>query len=122
MRTDAGSPASLADAASRLDRALDTLEAAFRRPGAHAVAPLVPGDADRAHELEQAASTASVALGLAMAEVRRLLHEDPGGEEAEPRAARLNSPLESGHGLLNDSEATPAEPALDPAPDKEPTA
>ncbi len=128
-RMDAGGSAlgastPLADAASRLDRALDILEAAFRQP-AHDAGPVVddlaPAAAARPRELEAAAAAASVALGHAMAEVRRLLHDDPGAPpDGGVDQDLFDFPLESDPRLLDDSDDALAELAPDPDPDPDP--
>ena len=127
----------LADAADRLERALQALEAALDRsaPGVpNATAQVVELETARrrGQELETAAAEASRALGRAMADVRRALQDDELDAqdpqpslfdsglltEDPPDATQTNSPLESQSGLAADqSEAE----AVEAAAEKEPT-
>ena len=140
-RMDGTAEGVLADAARRLERALETLEAAlagrraapFTPAGATAVVVELEAIRWRNRELETAASSASYALGSAMKAVRRALEEDGSGsldpqtslfdsgllDGRSPNEDRFDSPLESDPGLADDpDEAEAAEPAAE----KEPTA
>ena len=127
-RMDTASQGVLADAALRLELALQTLERVF----ASGVSPVpAPSSAQvvelesarrRGRELEAAAAEASKALGLAVAEVQRALEEDE-IEAQDPQTSLfgpglLDSPLESGPGLPDDDQTV----ADGSAAEKEPTA
>ena len=119
----------LAEAAQRLERALQMLETALGRPEAcgPGVAQVVELKAvrQRSRELETAAAETARTLGQAMAEVRRALHEDearaydPQTSLPEPGlldGGRLDSALESDPGLVDDQEAKAAGSAAEREP------
>ena len=134
----------LADAARRLERALETLEAAlgerrrtapFTPAGATAVVVELEAARGRSRELETAATAASQALGLAMQEVRRALEEDDvGPQDAQaslfdpglfdrdipdgdlPDGDRVDSALESKPGSADDHQAEAAGSAVEKEP------
>ncbi len=128
-RTDAAVEGALADAAHRLDRALESLETALSRPHDTVRPPAAGLDAvelqatrRRGRELESAVAEASQALGRAMTQVQLTLDVD-GTAEQDRQASLfdrglLASALESGP-VLPDEEETGVD---DPAPAKEPTA
>ncbi len=125
----------LADAAHRLDRALQSLEAAFvqtRTSPAELVAPSaqiveLETARRRGRELESVAAEASETLGWAVAEVRRALQEDEdAGLDPQPSLfdeGLLESPLESEAGLADDPHTTADDSSpSDLTPEKEPAA
>ena len=125
-RTDGSAEGAFTDAAHRLERALETLEAAldgrrtspFTPAGATAVVVELEAARWRNRELETAATAASRALGMAMKEVRQALEEDePGSPDPQTSlfdSGLFDSPLESDAGLADDPD--------EPATEKEPTA
>ncbi len=126
-RIDTAAESILAGASQRLERALQTLEAALGRcsSGVSDTARVVELKAvrQRSRELETAAAETARTLGRAMAEVRRALDEDETGAYGPPSGSGLlegdlfDSALESDPGLGDDHNPEAAEPAAD----KEPT-
>ena len=109
-RMDMAAAGVLGEAAQRLDRALETLEAALGRSPSGASDSFHVVELEtvrrRSRELETAAAETAQTLGRAMAEVRRALQEDE-AEAYDPQASFFNA------GLLD--EEPPEEDRLDSA-------
>ena len=135
-RTETAGEGVLADAARRLEHALQSLETAIGHPRTATVQPVssaLVGELDaarrRGRALEAAAAEASQALGRAAAEVRRALEEDeavaldPQASLSDPDPsepglfdAGFDSALESGPGFADDEEPAAAAPRSEAEP------
>ena len=109
-RTEAVSEGVLAEAAHRLDRALQSLEIALGGASSGPAGREAPSARiveletarRRGRELEAVAVEASQALGRAVAEVQRALLDDEAVQASLFDEGLLDSPLESDPGLADD--------------------